>query len=74
MQGSSDHERFLALRRFGALDGLRCLSIVAVVWHHTRPEIPGMLLDNRGFLGVDMFFVLSGFLIVTLLLRERDRN
>lgn len=73
MSESLDHRRFLAQRHFGALDGLRCLSIVAVVWHHTRPEIPGWVLDNRGFLGVDMFFVLSGFLIVTLLLREHDR-
>ncbi len=73
MSASLDHGRFLAQRHFGALDGLRCLSIVAVVWHHTRPEIPGMVLDERGFLGVDMFFVLSGFLIVTLLLREQDR-
>jgi len=74
MQAGLDHARFLAQRHFGALDGLRCLSIVAVVWHHTRFQIPDLRLDNRGFLGVDMFFVLSGFLIVTLLLRERDRR
>lgn len=63
--------------RFGALDGLRALAISAVLFHHT--DMPGWLMDgsvalHRGFLGVDLFFVISGFLITTLLLRERDRT
>lgn len=64
-------EGFASTRVFGSLDGLRCLSIVAVVWHHSRFEAshPGLLA--HGFLGVDLFFVISGFLITTLLLRER---
>ena len=59
-------------RHFGSLDGLRCLCILAVIWHHSPlmdPASPVQLL-TRGFVGVDMFFVLSGFLITTLLLRE----
>jgi peptidoglycan/LPS O-acetylase OafA/YrhL len=66
------YERYLAVRHFGSLDGLRCLSIVAVVFHHgvdEHHELP--LVAQLGFLGVDLFFVLSGFLIVTLLLREK---
>ena len=66
------HPAYLARRSFGSLDGIRCLSILAVIWHHTDP--PATRLASRGFLGVDMFFVLSGFLIVTLLLREQQRN
>lgn len=58
---------------FSALNGLRCLSIIAVIWHHSAGDVDARVL-NLGFLGVDMFFVLSGFLITTLLLRERDRN
>ncbi len=68
------HDRFLATRQFSSLDGIRCLSILAVIWHHTNGGFSVLRLDSRGFLGVDLFFVLSGFLIVTLLLRERDRN
>ncbi|NBZ89670.1 acyltransferase family protein [Stagnihabitans tardus] len=62
--------------RFAALDGLRFLCIAAVLWHHyplgaAMADLPP--LAQRGFLGVDFFFVLSGFLITTLLLREEAR-
>jgi peptidoglycan/LPS O-acetylase OafA/YrhL/lysophospholipase L1-like esterase len=47
------------------LDGLRALAIAAVLLYHLDPAwLPG------GFLGVDIFFVVSGFLITTLLQRE----
>ncbi len=67
------HQSYLGTRIFGSLDGVRGLCILAVIWHHATPRVPGLFFE-RGFLGVDMFFVLSGFLIVTLLLRERDRT
>jgi len=52
-----------------ALDGLRAVAISAVVLYHAGGFVPG------GYLGVDLFFVLSGFLITTLLLGERaDRG
>ena len=52
-----------------ALDGLRAVAIVAVLLFHTKGILPG------GYLGVDLFFVLSGFLITTLLLEEHaDRG
>jgi len=72
---AADHfGRFLGTRTFGSLDGLRALSILAVLWHHTDRGLAGGLLGGRGFLGVDLFFVISGFLIVTLLLREQRRT
>ena len=51
------------------LDGLRGLSILLVYLHHLyHPFLPG------GFLGVDIFFVLSGFLITSLLVEEWERK
>ncbi len=72
--GISDpaYENFRARRVFGSLDGIRCLSILVVLWHHSTDGYAWLPASYLGFLGVDMFFVLSGFLIVTLLLRERD--
>lgn len=69
------HAAFRATRFFGSLDGLRCLSILAVLWHHCLPGgVHEVTLLRRGLHGVDLFFVISGFLITTLLLRERDRT
>ncbi len=77
MSGEPRHARFRGVRSFGSLDGLRCLSITAVVWQHSA-TLPTWMQDitlfRRGFLGVDLFFVISGFLIVTLLLREREKR
>jgi peptidoglycan/LPS O-acetylase OafA/YrhL len=67
------YQAFRKARFFPALDGLRALSILAVIWHHAGGEgAPGAL--SRGFHGVSLFFAISGFLITTLLLREQDAN
>lgn len=65
-----NHHDYLRRARFPSIDGLRCLAVVPVVWHHATPSPPTGLL-GRGPLGVDLFFAISGFLITTLLLRER---
>lgn len=65
------HRAFLDRARYPSFDGLRALSIVPVVFHHATPRpLEGAL--GRGPLGVDLFFAISGFLITTLLCRERD--
>ncbi len=57
------------LARIPALDGIRAIAVVAVLLFHAGVSwIPG------GTLGVDVFFVLSGFLITALLVGERDRR
>ena len=49
-----------------ALDGLRALAVAAVLLYHAEPSwVPG------GFLGVEVFFVISGYLITSLLLAGR---
>jgi peptidoglycan/LPS O-acetylase OafA/YrhL len=71
---AASHSDFRALRKFPHLDGLRAFCILPVIFHHTASALAFGKLSERGFLGVDMFFVISGFLIVTLLLREQDRE
>ncbi|WP_459980689.1 acyltransferase family protein [Nocardioides sp. AN3] len=56
--------------RITALDGLRGIAVGLVVLRHFVPP----LLPNAGVVGVQIFFVLSGFLITGLLLGERQRT
>lgn len=62
-------DRRARLRQVKGLDGLRGLAVLAVVIYHFFGDVlPG------GYLGVDLFFVLSGFLITSLLVREYRVN
>ncbi len=60
-------DRGVAGGRMSGLDGLRAIAVAAVILYHLSPGIA-----VGGYLGVDIFFVISGFLITALLLRERD--
>ncbi|MFD9409028.1 acyltransferase family protein [Streptomyces sp. NPDC059989] len=54
-------------RRFAAVDGLRGIAIISILLYHTS-------WFANGLFGVDAFFVLSGFLVTLLLVREVERS
>ena len=67
-------------KRIPSLDGLRAISIFCVILAHVSAQFATPLQTHvlrslsgmLGYFGVTVFFVISGFLITTLLLRERD--
>ena len=67
----SPYDTFRGLRHFGSLDGLRAIAIFVVIWHHGPGQTASSNLLRAGHEGVQLFFAISGFLITTLLLRER---
>jgi peptidoglycan/LPS O-acetylase OafA/YrhL len=67
------HSSYLRQGYFPALDGLRAVAICGVLWHHSLPG-PREGWLGRGFVGVPLFFALSGFLITTRLLAERRQT
>jgi len=62
MAASSDHYQ-------AHIDGLRAVAVSSVLLYHLSPDLlPG------GFVGVDIFFVISGYLITSIILREIERG
>lgn len=71
MGGSTEFDRFQLTRNFDSLDGIRALSILLVITAHMGDSVWNPV---HGAHGVTVFFVISGFLITTLLLREESRK
>jgi peptidoglycan/LPS O-acetylase OafA/YrhL len=64
-----NYKQYRARPHFAELDGLRALAILGVLFAHMPGEVWRYF---AGYLGVDAFFVISGFLITTLALREEE--
>lgn len=64
--------KFKATKFFSSLDGLRAAAIAAVIWHHAG-SVSHVGLLGEGNRGVTLFFAISGFLIVTLILRAKEK-
>jgi peptidoglycan/LPS O-acetylase OafA/YrhL len=58
-----------ALNYRSEIDGLRAVAVIPVVLFHV-----GLSWINGGYLGVDVFFVISGFLITSILLNENQKH
>ena len=65
----TEQRRRVELSHYGGLDGVRGIAVAAVLLYHG-----GVAWADGGFLGVEVFFVLSGFLITSLLLTEWARS
>lgn len=62
----TDHRPVSTVRR-DDIQGLRAVAVLSVIAYHAGLSVPG------GFTGVDVFFVISGFVITAMLLREHER-
>ncbi|MEK6259046.1 MAG: acyltransferase [Planctomycetota bacterium] len=77
---TGDSPDWIGRGRIPSLDGLRAIAVVLVVLAHAHqskgfPDVQALhLIGSVGAIGVEVFFVLSGFLITTLMLRELDRT
>ena len=52
------------------IDGLRCLAVISVILYHAQIIIFDFKVFKGGFIGVDIFFVISGYLITSIIIKE----
>lgn len=71
-----DFSGYLARKRIPNLDGLRGLAILLVLAHHIPTAATGWVahFQHNGRYGVSLFFVISGYIVMTLMLREARRS
>ena len=56
------------------IDGLRALAILLVVFYHLQINLNGATIFQFGYIGVDIFFVISGYLIGRIILYSLSQN
>lgn len=52
------------------IDGLRAIAVISVILYHAKFVYAGDYLFKGGYIGVDIFFVISGYLIARIILQE----
>ena len=68
---SKNSTKFSIGNYYPALDGLRGLAILMIIMYHNFDFLP---LSQTGWIGLDLFFVLSGFLITGILLQKKNSS
>ena len=66
----SAYDLFQEIKYYPNLDGLRAISIILVMMFHAKSWVPQLIARN-GHHGVSLFFIISGFLICRLLIKEK---
>ena len=67
---TATNQRIVNLKYRAEIDGLRALAVVPVILFHAGFG----LFSGGGFIGVDVFFVISGYLITTILIEDIENK